>query len=184
MPEWPGLATHSGGWQEWWAGSRAAATRPLGLMRSGWRRLLRFAGFVAGASVVVAILLVASLWSFGIFDRPAGHHAVDLRLLTPSERLDLAEALGETTGNERPSLPPLEAIPPLEVPLHRESGFVQVEVLVDDQGQVVDAEVIRSVPPGMFEAQALEIAKSREYDPGAPGRRTEMVDFTLESGEP
>jgi TonB family protein len=60
---------------------------------------------------------------------------------------------------------------------------VQVEVLVDDRGQVVDAEVIRSVPPGVFEAQALEIARSREYDPGAPGRRTEMVDFTLESGD-
>jgi len=161
----------------------AAPDDPLRLMRAGWRSLLRYSGFVAAASVVVAILLVGGLWAFGAFDRPDGHHAVDLRLLTPSERLDLAEALGEASGSERPSLPPMEAIPPLEVPLHRESGFVQVEVLVDDQGQVVDAEVIRSVPPGMFEEQALEIVRSRDYGPGQAGRKSEMVDFTLEPGD-
>jgi len=152
-------------------------------MTSRWRSVLRFGGFVGAAGIVVTIILVASLWAFGFLDRPDGHHAVDLRLLTPSERLDLAEALGESAGGERPSLPPLEEIPPLEIPRHTESGFVQVEYVVDEQGRVVDAEVVRSMPPGLFEAQALEIVRSREYGPADAGRRTEMVDFTLESAD-
>lgn len=149
-------------------------------MKFGLQNVLRYGGFVGAASVVVAILLVASLWAFGLLDRPAGHHAVDLRLLTPSERLDLAEALGESTGSERRSLPPLDDIPPLEIPPHTASGFVQVEYVVDRQGRVVDAEVVRSVPPGLFEKQALEIVRSRQYGPGEAGRRSEVVDFTLE----
>lgn len=149
-------------------------------MKSGVRKVIRYGGFVGAASVVVAVLLVASLWAFGVLDRPAGHHAVDLRLLTPSERLDLAEALGESAGAERRSLPPLEDIPPLEIPPHTASGFVQVEYVVDGQGRVVDAEVVRSVPPGLFEEQALEIVRSRAYGPADAGRRTEVVDFTLE----
>ncbi len=152
-------------------------------MKSAYRKAMRYGGFAVAASVVVVILLVASLWAFGFLDRPDGHHAVDLRLLTPSERLDLAEALGESSDDGRPGLPPLEEIPPLEIPRHTESGFVQVEFLVDEQGRVVDAEVVRSVPPGLFEDQALEIVKSRDYGPGEPGRRTEMVDFTLESAD-
>ena len=60
---------------------------------------------------------------------------------------------------------------------------MQVEVLVDAQGRVVDAEVVRSMPSGVFEEQALQIARSRQYGPGEPGRRIEMVDFTLESAD-
>lgn len=151
-------------------------------MKSGIRNVVRYAGFAAAAGIVVAVLMVGSLWSFGLLDRPAGHHAVDLRLLTPSERLDLAEALGEPSVPERPGLPPLEDIPPLEIPPHTASGFVQVEYIVDGQGRVVDAEVVRSVPPGLFEEQALAIVRSREYGAGDAGRRTEVVDFTLEPG--
>lgn len=153
------------------------------IMRSRIRGVLRYAGFVGAASVVVGALMVASLWAFGLFDRPAGHHAVDLRLLTPGERLDLAEALGEQHGSERPGLPPLEDIPPLEIPPHTASGFVQVEYIVDGQGRVVDAEVVRSVPPGLFEEQALAIVRSREYGSGDAGRRTEVVDFALEPAD-
>ena len=116
-------------------------------------------------------------------DRPKGHHAVDVRLLTLGERLDLAEALGEPAANERPSLPPLEEIPPLEIPRRREPGFVQVEFSVDARGRVTDAEVVRSMPEGLFDQQALEIIRSRQYPAGDSGRRTEVVDFTVEPGE-
>lgn len=145
--------------------------------------IYRFAAAVAAACIVVAAILVASLWAFGYLDKPAGHHAVDLRLLTPSERLDLAETLGETSANGRPRLPPLEDIPPLEIPRRMESGFVQVEFSVDDQGRVTDAEVVRSLPEGMFETQALEIVRARQYPPGDGGRLTEVVDFTVEPGD-
>ena len=154
-----------------------------GVTGSGIGRVMRFCGFVAAASVVVAVLLVVSLWAFGMLDRPAGHHAVDLRLLTQGERRDLAESLGEASRPERPSLPPLEDIPPLELPVRQESGFVQVEYVVDPTGRVVEAEVVRSIPPGVFEEQALAIVRAREFSPDQAGRRTEVVDFTLEPGD-
>jgi TonB family protein len=152
-------------------------------MNSNSRRFIRFAGAVSAACVVVALIMIASLWAFGFLDRPKGHHAVDLRLLTLSERLDLAEALGERSVDERPVLPPLEEIPPLEIPRRQEPGFVQVEFFVDDQGRVTDAEVVRSMPEGFFDQQALEIVRSRQYAAGEGGRRTDVVDFTVERAE-
>lgn len=145
------------------------------------RSLLRFAGSSAVACVVVVAILIASLWAFGFLDRPRGHHAVDVLPLTKSERLDLAEALGERPVDRRPRLPPLEEIPPLEIPRHQETGFVQVEFSVDAEGRVTDAEVIRAVPEGVFETQALEIVRSRQYAPGESGRLTELVEFSVGS---
>jgi protein TonB len=152
-------------------------------MSAETRKFIRFAGAGAAACVVVALILIGSLWAFGFLDRPKGHHAVDVRLLTLGERLDLAEALGEPAANERPSLPPLEEIPPLDIPRRREPGFVQVEFSVDARGRVTDAEVVRSMPEGLFDQQALEIIRSRQYPAGDSGRRTEVVDFTVEPGE-
>lgn len=91
-------------------------------------RWLRWAGSAAAAGVVVSVLMVASLWAFGAFDRDDGHHAVDVHILSSSERLDLAEQLGEGEDRRRPRLPPLADIPPLVIPKRAESGFVQVEV--------------------------------------------------------
>ncbi len=152
-------------------------------MTSRSQGIFRFAGATAAACIVVAMILVTSLWAFGYLDKPAGHHAVDLRLLTPSERLDLAETLGEAPADGRPRLPPLEDIPPLEIPRRTEAGFVQVEFSVDARGRVTDAQVVRSLPQGLFEAQALEIVRARQYPPGDGGRQTEVVDFTVEPGD-
>lgn len=151
-------------------------------MSIGTSEFARFAGAGAAACVVVALILIGTLWAFGFLDRPEGRHAVDVRLLTLGERLDLAEALGERSATERPSLPPLEDIPPLEIPRRREPGFVQVEFSVDARGRVTDAEVVRSMPEGLFDQQALEIIRSRQYAAGESGRRTEVVDFTVEPG--
>jgi TonB family protein len=141
---------------------------------------LRWASSVVVAAVVVAVLLIVGLWAFGAFDRDEGHHAVDVHILSSSERLDLAKQLGEGDDRRRPVLPPLEDIPPLEIPKRSESGFVQVEVVVDKDGSVIDAEVIRAVPSGVFEDQALEMIRTRGYGPGDAGTRTEIVDFTVE----
>ncbi len=141
---------------------------------------LRWAGSVVVAAVVVAVLLIVGLWAFGAFDRDEGHHAVDVHILSSSERLDLAKQLGEGDERRRPGLPPLEDIPPLEIPKRSESGFVQVEVVVDEDGAVVDAEVIRAVPGGVFEDRALEMIRTRDYGPGDAGTRTEIVDFIVE----
>ena len=143
----------------------------------GW---LRWAGSVAAAAVVVGVLMVASLWAFGAFDREDGHHAVDVHILSSSERLDLAKQLGEDDARRRPRLPPLADIPALEIPKRAESGFVQVEVVVDASGRILDAEVVRAVPSGVYEEQALEVVRARDYEPGDAGRRIEIVDFTIE----
>jgi TonB family protein len=127
--------------------------------------------------------MVASLWAFGAFDRDDGHHAVDVHILSSSERLDLAEQLGEGEDRRRPRLPPLADIPPLVIPKRAESGFVQVEVVVDADGRVVDAEVVRAVPSGVYEEQALEVVRARNYEAGEAGKRTEIVDFTVESAK-
>ena len=130
---------------------------------------------------MVSVLLVVSLWAFGAFDRDDGHHAVDVHILSSSERLDLAEQLGEGRGRGRPSLPPLADIPPLVIPKRAESGFVQVEVVVDADGRVIEAEVVRAVPSGVYEEQALAVVRARSYEAGEAGARTEIVDFTVES---
>ena len=142
-------------------------------------KLLRFTTSTALACIVVAALLVASLWSFGVFDNREGHHAVDITMLSVSDSLDLAELLGENEEPGRPSLPPLEDIAPLEIPRRDESGFVQVEFSVDASGRVTDAEVVRAMPAGVFDNQALEIVRSRRYQPDSGARRTEIVDFSV-----
>ena len=143
-------------------------------------KLLRFAGAAIAATFVVLVLMIVSLWAFGVFDRPAGHHAVDVRLISDRERIDLAEALGENQSKQRPSLPPLADIPAVTIPRRSESGFVQIEFSVDQDGRVTDAEVVRSMPEGVFEEQALEIVRSRVYEGDDMGRQTDIIDFVVE----
>lgn len=148
------------------------------------RTLRRFAVANVLACIVVAALLVVSLWAFGVFDGREGRRAVDITLLSVSERLDLAELLGETQETGRPSLPPLEDIAPLEIPRRDESGFVQVEFSVDASGRVTDAQVVRAMPAGIYDDQALEIVRSRRYQPDSGARRTEIVDFSIRNEDP
>lgn len=136
---------------------------------------------VSAATVVVLTLMLVSLWVFGAFDVEKLHYTQSLRLLGEDERRDLAEELGESRAGQRPSLPPLEEIPPLEIPRHRRSGFVQVEFSVDADGRVTQAEVVRAAPAGYYEEQALAILRSRRFDDLAPGETsTEIIDFRIE----
>ena len=149
---------------------------------------LRFTLSVGIAAVIVFVLLVVSLWAFGAYERVAeGPRSQRIDLLSESERLDLAEMLGEDTGPQRPKLPELKDIPPLVLPSRPQTGFVQVEVVVDAQGRVAEAEIVGSTHEGVFEEQALAIVRARQYTPrpdGGADRRTEIVDFTVEDEPP
>ncbi len=143
---------------------------------------LRYAVSVAIASVIVFLLLVGSLYMFGAYDSKDGPRSQRVDLLSESERLDLAELLGVPPKPERPQLPALEDIPPLELPSRPQSGFVQIELIVDDQGRVAEAEVVGATHEGVFEEQALAIVKARRYAPrpdGGVDRRVEIIDYTI-----
>jgi len=143
--------------------------------------LKRWLVSVSAATVVVLVLMVASLWVFGAFEVEKLHYTQSLRLLGDEERRDLAEELGEPRSGQRPTLPPLEDIPPLEIPRHQRSGFVQLEFSVDAQGRVTDAQVVRAAPSGYYEEQALAILRSRRFEDLAPGETgTEIIDFSIE----
>jgi TonB family protein len=141
----------------------------------------RFAGSVAVAVVIVSILLVGGLYLFGAYEpQEEAHTATSVEMLS---RIDLAELLGEETTRKRPQLPAMEDIKPLVIPRRTQSGFVQVEYVVDANGRVTEAQVVGAAPVGIYEDEALEIVRSRRYQPNPDGRetdrRTEMVDFTV-----
>lgn len=148
--------------------------------------LLRYGLSAVIASIIVLALLVGSLYAFGAYEKRDGPRSQRIDLLSESERLDLAELLGETREPERPRLPELKDIPPLTLPSAPQSGFVQVEVLVDEQGRVADAQVVGATHDGVFEEQALAIVRARRYAPrpdGGVDRRTEIVDYTIDGAD-
>ena len=149
--------------------------------------LWRYGVSAAIASVIVFFLLVGSLYVFGAYDRRDGPRSQRVELMPDSMRLDLAELFGESKEPERPRLPKLEDIPPLRLPGPPQSGFVQVEFVVDGQGRVAEAEVVGATHEGVFEEQALAIVRSRRYVPrpdGGVDRRVEIVDYTIEDEPP
>lgn len=145
----------------------------------------RWLGSVLIGTVLVLMLMTGALWGFGIFHGTGDvHFTQSLRLLTDSERRDLADELGEASASQRLRLPPLEDIPPLEIPRHTQSGFVQLEFSVDSLGRVAEAEVVRATPAGVYEKQALAILRGRRFEPDVPGtpgtKRIEIIDFDIE----
>jgi len=145
----------------------------------------RFLGSGILATIVVLVMLIGGLWLFGIFDtkeRRPETHRVDV--LTPSERLDLAEMLGE--GRRRLPAPPRPVEPlTVEVPSREVRGIVELEFSVAPDGSVSDVEVIRATPGGYYEEQARELLMERKYPPehqdGRPvtSRRSEVVSFSV-----
>ncbi len=155
------------------------------MARTDSATLFRMAGSVVVATVIVTFLLSTGLWLFGAYDpEEEGHTTTEVQMLS---RIDLAELLGEEGDvRQRQELPPIEAIEPLTLPRRAQAGFVQVEYVVDGKGRVVDAEVVGAAPAGIYEDQALEIVRSRRYEPNPAGmmdRRTELVDFQVEAGD-
>ena len=145
---------------------------------------LRYLASFLLACVVVLTMLLTGLRLFGGFDKPQHQrHLHSVELLSGYERVDLAEALGEGRGRAAPAGPRIEDIEALELPPREISGFVQLEVTVAPDGSVLDAEVVGTAPPGLYEQQALDAVRQRRYAPVAtPEGRTisEVVDFRIE----
>jgi len=61
----------------------------------------------------------------------------------------------------------LMAIKPMDYPAHAErkgiEGRVDVSCLIDSNGHVIEAEVVESVPAGVFERSALASARSMRF---------------------
>lgn len=145
------------------------------------RKPLRFLGSAAIAAVVVFVLMAGVLWGFGLIDLPEDNpilaHPVDVL----SERIDVAELVGDT---QRIPPPPREAPPTFELPRRQVSGFVQLAVSVGPDGRVRTAEVVRAVPEGLYEEQAIEIVRARRYVPPPDGRVIdEVVPFSVPASQ-
>lgn len=147
-------------------------------------RVLRFIGFAGMASVVVTTLMIGALWAFGLFDRP--EESIDthpVELLSTSDRVDIAALLGQE-ARELPERRPVREIEPLVIPAREVTGFVQLEVAVDETGRVRAAEVVNALPAGVYEDRALDEVRQRRY-PARPGgaRRIEVVRFSVSPDE-
>ncbi len=148
-----------------------------------WMRLL---GSMLVASVVVLTMMVTGLRIWGLFDGEEVRYGLSrVELLSPAERLDLAELLGENTRPTLPEMPRAIEIPSLELEPRARKGFVQVEFLVGPDGRASNVEIVGATPGADYENQAREIIESRAYVPeyrdgqAVPSRRSEIVEFTL-----
>lgn len=153
-------------------------------MNQALRGLIRWTGSLAIGLSVVYLLAVAGLFAFGWFDdesaTPRRTHAVNL--LNELERVRIREELGLDARRKPKVRPPPE---PLRMP-RQVSGFVQLEVEVGTQGEVVSAEVLGAVPEGYYEQQALDVVRGRRYPPSPLGtyRQPEVIPFTVTTEEP
>jgi TonB family protein len=147
-------------------------------------RPLRFLVSAAIASVVVLALLVASLWAFGLFEKPEEVvYAHPVEVLSRSDRVDVAELLG-ADQRQLPRRPAPQPVQPLEIPRREVTGFVQLEVSVDADGRVQRATVVNALPGGVYEEQALRQVQGRRYPPReGGGTYVEIVPFRVAADE-
>ncbi|MGH8495742.1 MAG: TonB family protein [Gammaproteobacteria bacterium] len=148
--------------------------------------IIRFLGSAVLASGVVAVLFLAGMYAWGVFDeeeRPLDFE--EIRLLSARERLDLARLFGD---DERvaPPRPSPDEIPRVVLPQRQVSGFVQLEVKLAPDGTVERVDVLGAAPAGVYEEEARAIVRQRRYAApreGAPSTHIEVVDFTVPAQE-
>ena len=148
--------------------------------------LTRVAGSMIVASFVVYALLMLGVGVMKKFEPEDEDlmtiHPVDL--LEVYQRKRWSEELGEDK-RQLPERPVREQLPRYEFPEREVSGFVQIEVTVGVDGSVEDVEVVGATPPGVYEEQAMEIIRQRQYSPdvidgvAVPSTLTEVIDFTV-----
>lgn len=147
---------------------------------------------------VIASVLVLAMAAVGVrwfYDREE-HEESTLRMM---EQINLT-TMSETPGGEdrerdarrdfvRDGPGERDAPPSVEIPERRVSGFVQVEFTVFPDGSVEDVEVVGAQPEGVYEDQARQRVRGRDYtgqvSPAEEDgeRRTEIVDFTVPADE-
>ena len=118
--------------------------------------------FILGC-IVVFTMLLTGLALFGVFDEdePPALLTYSVDPLTPAERRALTEQLGEEIN--QPSKP--RPAPTLSRDI---TGFVQLEVLLADDGTVAGAKVLGATPAGVYEDQALQDVLQKRFLPVAP----------------
>ena len=145
----------------------------------------RILGSFLAAIVVVLLLMTAGLKIYGLFDEPEEDGLVvhSVELLDEFRRAELAAELGE----DRPPQDP-EEVQRLELPgltaKSQRRGFVELEVLVRDDGSVDQVKVLNAFPEGVYEQQAIEEVSRRQFEPATPGSASEthieVVEFIVE----
>jgi len=159
-------------------------------MRKPDHSALRFAVSFALALIVVLGMLVTGLKISGFMEQGEARvlNLQEVQVLSERARRDFTELSGEGTGSGLPTLLPLEQIPPLQI--SREiQGFVQLEVIVAEDGSVRDVRVLNAEPPGVYDETAMAQVRSRHYSPdiqdGQPvvTRVLEIIDFSLNEAE-
>jgi hypothetical protein len=159
-------------------------------------RLLRLGGsmLVATALVFVTIAVVMRLFDppqaieDAVYDELIDDVAVVDLDADPALRQAFEDSLRAKSAKRVSAEPPPK--PRVLVPPREVSGFVQLELELDERGQVVDARVLGAVPAGRYEAQALAEVRGRRYPPlvvdGKPtrGKVTEIVDFKVPAEAP
>lgn len=145
----------------------------------------RILGSFLAAIVVVLVLMTVGLRIYGLFDEPEEDGLVvhPVELLDEFRRAELAAELGE----DRPPPDP-EVVQRLELPglgsSSQRRGFVELEVVVGEDGSVDRVKVLNAFPGGVYEQQAIEEVSRRRFEPAAPGSaaetRIEIVEFSVE----
>ncbi|MEM7611476.1 MAG: energy transducer TonB [Pseudomonadota bacterium] len=143
----------------------------------------RLLGAFAGACCVVLSLSLFASWLIKLFDEREddGIESHPVELLVGYSSLDLAELLGEPR-HQLPELAPPP--PPVALAPRTVSGFVMLEVDVDEHGRARDARIIEATPPGVYEQQAVREALAAEYPAGSPGVRDSLVRFSVPAEAP
>ncbi len=141
--------------------------------------LVRWLGSLLIGAAVVYLMLVSGLYFSGHFDElpSTAKNARAVDLLGELDRVRLRDELDLGAPRTR-AIPP----PPPPVSFSRQvSGFVQLEVEIGTNGDVLDARVLGAVPEGFYEQQALQEVRQRRYEPAPIGRyrQTEVVPFNI-----
>ena len=147
--------------------------------------ITRLAGAFVGACVVVFLLTAGSASLIKWWDDRERDENSIVKLHPVSgvsgfSSVDLAELLGEPKY-QLPEAPRAPIPPPLA---GREiSGFVIVEVTVNDAGNPVNATIVQAEPAGIYEQQAIRDALAGSYAAGAPGKQDTVIRFSVNADE-
>jgi TonB family protein len=161
-------------------------------------RPLRLLGF--GVAAMLATFAVIAVVMF-LFDPPRAIESAvydqlvdDVQVVDLRADPELRRAVEDSIAGRAPSAevehPQPRSEPPYAVPPREVRGFVQVEVRLDERGQVIEAKVVGAIPPGVYERQALAQVRARRYAPitvegrAVPGKVTEVIDFTVPAAAP
>lgn len=152
--------------------------------------MIRFIIFALGGLAITLAMLIAGI---SFFDQPPDRaslrQGIPVTPLPAARSVDIADWLREARGDLPPAdAPPsrLPPPPPMEFARADINGFVQLRFTVQPDGRATDIRVFGAVPPGVYEAQAIEQVRGRRWQPGTDeqGRAvarpvTEIIEFSV-----